>query len=231
MKVIRKNICIGMLLLCTMANAQPPAAYTGGLTQQNAVDSFPYRIYLQQHKRLHTNEIMALRRHLDSLELNGQRIVFNLCTNHLLASENPTQADFTTGYLLDKINKGQMFMAYAAIDEYNAVLFNGIGSFWLEHANHIVDDTVAAVPSLAYRKDYAYVIQRLCEAKFAPTLPAESNSEKLISTISEKEWGHLAERFNERAPLSIKLVTLLMLVLMVTGALTAFRFAFNYLKK
>ncbi len=225
------------LLICLLLNIiwlparQLPGVYMHNLTQSNAVDSFPYRLYLMQNNIEDGIAVMELLHCLDSLHLNGRRIVFNLSTTMLKQIEQEQYTQVTCNNLEASINRGQLFMAYSNVDTYDPVMLKAIGSYWLEHVSHIVADTIAAHPSLAYSHQYRYLIQRLSYAKFAPTLPAESNAEKLISTICEKEWGHLVERFNDRASISIKFTLLVLMFLVLTGIVFTLRTLISLFKK
>lgn len=227
---LQLSICL-LLAVMWLSARQLPGMYTQNLTRANAVDSFPYRQYLMQNNIEDGVSVLELLHYLDSLQLNGRRIVFNLSTSKLNEFEQGQYPEINCHNLEANIARGQLFMAYGNVDSYDPVLLKAIGSYWLEHVSHIVADTMVAKPSLAYSYQYRYLVQRLSYAKFAPTLPAESNAEKLISTICEKEWGHLIERFSDRASTAIKLSSLLLVYLVLAGVVFTFHILISSFKK
>lgn len=219
------------VLVALIGEAGEISTYAKALTAESAVDSFPYELYLSNINEIKGITLGRERKQLDSLKFNGRLIVYKLYTSYLRTFENKKQADFTPAYLQEKINLGQAFMNYADNEEHDPRLFSAIGTFWLEYVNQIIADTVATNPKLAYQREFNYTILRLRENKFAPSMPPESNSEKLITTVAEKEWGHLFERYMERTGAWMKLATLFSGLIFCVGLFSLLKFSTLRLKK
>jgi hypothetical protein len=191
----KAGVLIFVLIQSQLIFAQDITLLVKGLTSENAIEKFPYEVYLKSVDVANITAIQNDLRKLDSLKLPGKDILIEALVNRGSERVANRNKDFNFDSVLLNLRTAEKYITLSELGTENRLLYLFIGKSLIDRTNKLFEDYTAANEEYLYVDSCRILLSRFKENNITPILPVSSGTEKVIYNIAHTKWGYLAERF------------------------------------
>jgi hypothetical protein len=182
--------------------------HLNGLTSDNLMSTFPYKVYLDSIDIYDINTIKASILEIDTVSKDNmlsQQIVSIALTDSLLTYSRNKYENYNPDSLILLMKWMQRFNYYADIDKQNKILYEVIDEFWLNHLTNKLIQYCKDNNSLKYDYKVKYLTSQM-EQNGYNTGVGFSNFEKVLNNITENKYSYIYNKFMSRSSFFQKII-------------------------
>ncbi len=184
-----------------------------GLSANNLINSFPYKIFLDSIDIYNIGAIKESILEIDAFSKDNmltQHIVSIALTDSLLAYTKDKFNSYKPDSLILQLQWAERFKCYAGIDKENENLYHVIDDFWMSKITNQLTDYCKEDYWLKY--DYKFKFISSCiEKQGYNTTIGFNDFEKVINNAIENKYSYVYDRFCTRTNTFQKIILLLSL--------------------
>lgn len=200
------------------------------INMENLKESFPYSIYLDSADWCNVNSIAKTVTNLDSINPEAQslnrEIISIALTQKLEERIKPTFVKYNPDSLISIIQWAEKFNQYQQFDKKNAKLYKVIYKYWINFVANQLGEYYQKEPKHKYDFKFQYV-SSICQSKNLTPSVGNTNKEKIVAYVINKEYSYLFSRFWYGTSFVWKLVILLFLILTAYSYYCIFKLHFK----
>jgi len=202
---------------CSSDNDFNLSSHLSNWDSLNFSGSFPYTIYLDSSDKCDVNAIAGYLAAMDSVNSdysNNRQIISIALTDSLQSRINSSFNRYNPDSLILMMQWAEKFNQYKEFDRSNAKLYRVIYKHWLSFTANKLGEYYESNPKCKYDFKFNYLCA-VCQSKNFSVPVGNTNSEKIIFNMLNKNYAYLFSKFWYDTGFIYKL--LMLLIAVITG--------------